>query len=168
LDEIKKMIYVSGWHSVLMQQSMNHNKVIVIDQGAIFKMAMLHGFGPPRLKSQSFDKWWNQAFTQWACVLDVVIWLNAPDETLIERIQTRNKEHKLQNSSSQAAWSFLAKYRSSLASVISKLSAHNKLRILNFDTHCQSFTNLKSEVFDELSTYMKDCNPYSFDAFVGH
>ncbi len=150
MDEIKKMIYVSGWHSVLMQQSVGHNKVIVNDQGAIFKMAMLHEFGPPRLRSQRFDKWWNQAFAQWACVLDVVIWLNAPDEILIERIQTRNKEHKLQDSSSQAACSFLAKYRCSLSSVISKLSAKNRLRILNFDTHCQSFKNLTSEVFDEM------------------
>ncbi len=129
-------------------------------------MAMLHGFGPPRLKSQSFDKWWNQALTRWASVVDVAIWLNAPDETLIERIQTRNKEHRLQDSSLQATWNYLEKYRSSLSSVILKLSAYNRLRILNFDTHCQSFTNLKSEVFDELSTYMTDCNPYSFDAFV--
>ena len=77
-DEIKKLAYLAGWHRVLKRQGDDANAVIVVDQGAIFKLATLYGFGPEWLRGKRFEKRWGRLFDQWSAVLQMVVFLEAP------------------------------------------------------------------------------------------
>jgi len=72
---------------------------------------------------------------QWARTLDMIIWLDAPDSVLMERINNRAQRHHVKAKSEQEAFQFLARYRSSYEQVLVKLTANGRPRLLQFDTN---------------------------------
>ena len=136
--EVKRMITLQGWHGVLQRQAAGNDVAIILDQGPIFKLTNLHGFGPEWFRRQRFESWWNRMFRRWASVLDAVIWLDAPRDVLIERIHSRGTWHSLQGKSAAATEDFLSTYHKSSQHVISRLLTNNQFDVLRFDTSRQS------------------------------
>lgn len=145
-DEIKAMVYLRAWPRVLRQQATNNGTTILLDHGPIFKLATLHAFGPERLKSQGFEKWWTRMLKQWAYTLDMVIWLDAPDALLVERINTRSKWHVVKGESEQEAYEFLARYRASYEQIRAELAAYGRPTLLQFDTNQASIEQIVDKV----------------------
>ncbi|MGH7792928.1 MAG: AAA family ATPase, partial [Thermodesulfobacteriota bacterium] len=110
-DEMKAMVYLKRWPRVLRQQAMHGDTTILLDHGPIFKLATLNAFGPERLKTLAFEHWWHSVFEQWASTLDIVVWLNAPDKILVERINGRNQRHAVKGKSEREAHQFLLRYQ---------------------------------------------------------
>jgi shikimate kinase len=133
-DEIKAMVYLRGWPHVLRQPATNSETTILVDHGPVFKLATLDAFGPERLKRQCFEKWWHTTFKQWASTLDLIIWLDAPDTILVERINARSQRHAVKGKSELEAYSFLARYRISYDQILAKLTADGGPALLQFDT----------------------------------
>ena len=144
--EIKAMAYLKGWPRVLRQQASNDGTVILLDHGPVFKLATLNAFGPERLKSQGFEQWWHSMFEQWAFTLDMVIWLDAPDTNLLERINTRSKRHVVKGKSELEASKFLARYRASYERILANLTAYGGPTLLQFDTNQASIEQIADEV----------------------
>ena len=149
-DEIKAMVYLRGWPRVLRQQASSNGTVILLDHGPVFKLATLLAFGPERLSCEGFEKWWNDMFKQWAFTLDMVIWLDASDENLVERINTRSQHHAIKGKSEREASEFLTRYRTSYEQILEKLTAYGRPTVLQFDTGRASI----EQIADELSIYL--------------
>ena len=145
-DEIKAIVYLRGWPRVLRQQASNNSTVILLDHGPVFKLATLLAFGPERLKSEGFEKWWNNMFKQWAFTLDMVIWLDASDTDLVERINTRSQRHAVKGKSELEAHKFLTRYRKSYNQILAKLIADGRPTLLKFDTSQASIERIVDEV----------------------
>ena len=145
-DEIKAMVYLNGWHRVLRQQVSNNGTVVFLDHGPVFKLATLLAFGPDKLRSQDFEKWWHSMFEQWASTLNMVIWLDAPDALLVERINTRSQRHAVKGKSEREAYEFLARYRTSYKQILAKLTAYRGLTLLQFDTSQATIEQIADEV----------------------
>jgi shikimate kinase len=145
-DEIKALGYLTGWPRVLRQEATNNRTAILLDHGPVFKLATLNAFGPDRLRSQAFEKWWHTMFVQWASVLDLVIWLDAPDTVLAERINRRRQRHAVKGKSEREASRFLAHYRASYEQILAKLTAYGGPRLLQFDTSQVSIEQIVDEV----------------------
>src|SRR5688500_18651010 len=90
--ELKDIAYLKGWPDLLRRRSSNTGKVILLDQGPVFRMATLHEFGPESLRSEASKTWWLHLYEQWASTLDILIWLDTSDSILMERINTRTKK----------------------------------------------------------------------------
>jgi shikimate kinase len=144
--EIAWMTILKGWHHVLGRQVSNDGTVIVLDQGPVFMLAKLHSFGPESLKSSSAEKWWSGTYNQWAATLDMVIWFDASDTLLLERIRARNCWHRVKEKSEQEAFKFLARYRRSYEQIISALTANGGPRILCFNTDQESLSQIVDKV----------------------
>lgn len=141
------MAVVKGWHRVLGRQASNNGTVIVLDQGPVFKLAWLHELGHGSLKSQAFERWWDSTLKQWATLLDVVIWLDAPDTILLERIDARDKVHLVKGKSEQDAFEFLARCRTAYEHVISMLMANSDAPgVLCFNTARESLDQIVDNV----------------------
>jgi len=145
-EEIKAMVYLKAWPRVLKQEATHSATVILLDHGPIFKLATLNAFGPERLKCQDFEQWWDGMFKQWAFTLDMVIWLDAADTNLVERINTRSQRHAVKGESEQEAARFLARYRTSYEQIMAKLRAYGGPRLLQFDTSQTSIDQIVDEV----------------------
>ncbi|HKZ80694.1 MAG TPA: hypothetical protein VJ124_20635 [Pyrinomonadaceae bacterium] len=145
-DEIKAMVYLKGWPRVLRRLAPNHGTLILLDHGPIFKLATLNAFGPARLKSQGFEQWWRSMFEQWAFTLDMVIWLDAPTNILVERINGRNQRHAVKGKSELEVHKFLMRYQTSYEQTLAKLTAYGRLTLLRFDTSQASIEQIVDEV----------------------
>ncbi len=140
------MVYLQAWHHVLERQVSNNGTVIVLDQGPVFKLAWLYELGRESLKSQNFERWWDSMLKQWATIMDMVVWLDAPDVVLLERIHTRNCWHIVKGKSGQEAYEFLARYRTSYEHIITRLTANRGPTLLRFDTHQKSVDQIVDKV----------------------
>jgi broad-specificity NMP kinase len=133
--EIVWLVTLNGWHRVLARQVFRNDTVILLDQGPVFLLAWFCRFGPECLKSPSAKTWWDVMYQQWANVLDMVIWLDAADMTLVERIRARNVWHGVKEKTDPDACEFLARWRAAHKHVLSALTAEaNGPKVLHLDT----------------------------------
>lgn len=144
------MITLEGWHRVLNRQAQTNHSAIILDQGPIFKLANLYGFGPDWLKSANFAHWWDRMFAKWAAVLNMVVWLDAPRDTLVQRIRSRGSWHAVQEQSAIDAENFLSTYQASCEHVVSRLLANSPFQVLRFDSSRESPPQIASEVLAAL------------------
>ena len=150
-DEIKAMAYLKAWPHVLREQAQQGGIAVLLDHGPVFKLATLHAFGPERLQSRGFAPWWHRTFEQWAFTLDVVIWLNAPDKVLVQRIDARQQQHTVKGKSEREAYDFFLRYGSSYEYILRKLAtyggaAYGGPTLLQFDTNQASIAQIVDEV----------------------
>jgi len=145
-DEMKAMVYLKAWPQVLREEAMDNGTAILLDHGPIFKLTTLNAFGPPWLKSQGFEPWWRSSFEQWASTLDMVIWLNAPANILVERINARNQRHAVKAKAEREAYDFLLRYGSSYEQILEKLAAYGGPTLLQFDTNQASIEQIVDKV----------------------
>ena len=150
-DEIKKMVYLKGWSHVLRRQASNNGTVTVLDHGPVFQLSHLHAFGPQKINSQSFIEWWNRMLKQWAAIMYMLIWLDAPNVVLLERINKRNRWHIIKGKPREEAYECLKRYRTSYEQIITRLTASGGPTILRFDTHQKSVDQIVDEVLAAFS-----------------
>jgi shikimate kinase len=133
--EIRSMITLNGWHRLFRTNAVTNDRLRFLDQAAVFMMAELHEFGPESLRSTGAHKWWSRVHRKWAKALDLVIWLDASDAILRERIQSRRRWHVMKNRPAAEVVEFLARYRHGYEQAVSALTAYNPgLRVLRIDT----------------------------------
>lgn len=145
-DEIKALAYLMSWPNVLRRQASKGHAIILLEHGPIFKLAMLDAFGPAWFRSKDNARWWDAMYELWAETLDMVIWLEAPQSLLVERINGREQRHLVKGESREYARRFLALYRASYAKVLAKTSPSGKVGLRQFDTYQTSV----GRVVDEL------------------
>jgi hypothetical protein len=133
--EMAWLVTLNGWHRLLARQEFRNDTVIVLDQGPVFMLAWFSGFGPESFRSPSTKPWWDTMYKQWADVLDMVIWLDAPDMTLIERIRARDVWHGVKVKTDRDACEFLARWRAAHEHVLSALTSQaNGPKVLDLNT----------------------------------
>ena len=103
--------------------------IYVFDQGPIFYLTrriLMH----PRL-----GDWRTQALAAWASALDLVVWLDASDAVLAERINAREAAHRLKGTAVDDAVQELSRARSVLRELVEELEAAcDRPEILRYDT----------------------------------
>ncbi|MGH8685518.1 MAG: hypothetical protein ACREUM_09245, partial [Nitrosospira sp.] len=130
--QINRMIRLKAAHQILKRQTSNSTSIIVLDQGPVYTLTTL--FEDEKAKGQRFDAWWNSTLSEWATMLDMVIWLDAPEEVLLERIRTRDKWHLIKEKSDQEARDFLVRFRTLCKGVIDKLTESSGTKVVSYDT----------------------------------
>jgi shikimate kinase len=150
-DEVKLIVRLSALHQLLGRESSKNYRTLLLDEGTIFALVKLLAFGD-NLKSNGngrsnpLDAWTQSLLNRWARRLDAVIWLDAPDEVLAERIRTRGKAHRVKDKSDEEIYEFLARYRDSYERVISELNARHGLKVIRFSTEHQSLEEMADQI----------------------
>jgi len=111
-----------------------HAELVLFDQGPLFQLWRLMASryaGPCRRTGES---WWNVTLRRWAAKLDKVIWLDAPNAVLLQRILARQKRHRLQNKPESEAVRVLRAHRQRYRQLISSWIECGGSRPLPFDT----------------------------------
>ena len=132
------MMYLKAWLHVLGQQASNNDRVTILDHGPIYLLAQLREFGPEITTSQLFKRWWANLLNQWTATLDILIWLDAPDVILLERIRARERRHTIKEKCEQEAYEYLTHYRTSLEQIIAESVTDRQVTLLRFDTNQES------------------------------
>src|SRR5687767_12221709 len=154
-EEIKYVVYLKGWPQVLGQQAAQGGEAILLDHGPVFKLATLNAFGPEYLQTEKAEPWWNTMFKQWASTVDIVIWLDAPDSVLEQRINSRNQRHAVKGKTETEVLQFLARYRISYEEILSKLMTDRRPALFQFDTSQTTIEQVADEVRLTIASRLK-------------
>ncbi len=114
---------------------------LVFDQGPLYTLSQ------PLLRDQRLSAFRRAELDRWRARLDVVVWLDAPDATLAERIDTRAKAHRYKGAAEAEVIAGLAADRAVYAEVLDRLEAGNGgPSVLRFDTSRQSAGEIATAV----------------------
>jgi deoxyadenosine/deoxycytidine kinase len=128
------MVILKGWHRVFSQKKLQKS-ILILDEGPIFHMALLQIYGSESLNNPSAQVWWGQMYKRWSKMLDMVVFLDAPDSTLIERIRAREKPHGVKIKGNDYAIKYLTDLREKYDYLLCKLTSEEpNLKVLRFDT----------------------------------
>jgi hypothetical protein len=120
--------------------------VTVYDQGPVFMLTRLHACGFDHITAGNVRRWWDATLGRWASILDTVIYLDAPESVLVQRIRTRAKWHLTKDRSESEAYEFLRTFRRTSRLILSRLG----VRVLEFDTSQHPVTAIVPGLLQEM------------------
>jgi len=138
--EMVGMVILNGWYRVLRRQTFISNKIYVLDKGPLMILAQLRIFGPNCINNnESAEKWWYYIYKQWASTLDLIIWLDATDAILLDRVRKRRKWHSIKGQTDDQAFALNARFRSEYEQLISLFTAGaDSPKVIEYDTGLDS------------------------------
>lgn len=134
VEELRRMSYVKAWHRLISQSTAPEGTITILDHGPIFMLGMVQEFGPVLVNSRDFARWSESAIAAWSDALGLVLWLDAPNATLVQRIGLRDHHHIVKGKPFLQACDFLERCRRSFGRILSEIEALGHLKILHFDT----------------------------------
>jgi len=140
------MAYLKAGLHILEQQASNDGVVTVLDHGPIYRLAFLRALGPEITASQPYKRWWASLLNQWTAAIDIVIWLDAPNGILLERIRDRIQPHTVKKKCDQEAFEFLIHYRTFLEQIIAEAVTDRQVTLLRFDTGQESVEQMVDKI----------------------
>jgi hypothetical protein len=132
--EIGQMIRLGALRRVVEDEAARH-RVILLDEGPVFALSWLDVFF-----SRNGDRvpaaWRRQVVAEWAALLDVVVFIDASDITLADRIRTREKPHLVKGLPDEEIFGFSAGFRRAFERAIAELAqaGHIVVDTLKTDT----------------------------------
>ncbi len=149
--ELAWMAILNGWPDLLKKKKPDECPLLLLDQGPVFLLSVLSGFGPPALSQASFQGWWRARYQRWAQALDLLIWLDAADEVLIQRIRGRASDHLIKDQPEPEMHEFLTRFRSLYENTVDHLTAANpSLQVLRLNSGQSPVGELVGQVINHL------------------
>lgn len=149
--ELKLVIYVMEWSRWLDRRPEFRTSVTYIDQGPVYALARLGHADPPLPGTQVGDAWWSAVVGQWAECLDAVIWTDAPNDVLWNRVSTRTQHHEIKGRSKAEGLAFIDCYRTSYEVVLSALEQRGGPVVFRYDTGSWSTEDIVSDLVKKLA-----------------
>ena len=131
--ELRSLNYVVGWAEGV-ERGAAGGGLVVFDHGPIFRLARLRAFGPHLVESAGYRRWERAAIERWARLLDAIVWLEAPDVLLAERIDARAEHHRMKGGEAGETRRFLDRYRAVYAALLAELTAAGAPEPIRVDT----------------------------------
>lgn len=150
LNEFFWMVFLNGWHRQLTRRGPDRG-ITILDQGPIYMLSMMIVYREGQMAIPFYRKWWKKILEMWGPVLEGVIWLDASDNVLAGRINTRGTDHIIKGASSSSTRDFLERRRVALNQAITMLKADRRTpAAICFDTGQQSLNEIVDKVYDSL------------------
>lgn len=134
-EELKFALYASSWDRYLRDTApTGADRLVILDQGPVFALARLLWGDSRMVSTRRFDSWIDTTLRRWASALDAILWLDAPDEVLLARIDRRAQGHEVKGVAAEQARQVLGRHRAAYARVRHTLEAIGSPRIVDIDT----------------------------------
>ncbi|MGH7519976.1 MAG: hypothetical protein ACREMI_01725 [Gemmatimonadales bacterium] len=118
--EIAQMIRLGALRQVVEAEATRH-RVIILDEGPVFALSWLDMFFA-KSGDQVPAAWRHRVIEDWAKLLDVVVFIDATDITLANRIRIRDKPHIVKDLSDAEIFGFAAGFRRAFEHAIEELA----------------------------------------------
>jgi hypothetical protein len=132
--DLKRIVYLRTLQRAVMAETRIRHRVVVLDEGAAYMLARIRVYGGAKIPSSGFLGWWSSATSEWARILGLLVWLDASDDVLADRLRRRPQHHRMQGADDRHIRQFLASYRAAYAEVLSAFASVPGLVVLKFRT----------------------------------
>jgi broad-specificity NMP kinase len=146
-DDLKLIIQYHALLRLIAKETAHGHTALLLDEGSVFALAKLQAFGP---RLQGIDPgWMDSLIIKLAPALNAVIWLDAPDSVLAQRIRQRDKSHRMKDKSDAEISKHLSQYRGAFENVVAQLASRNGLKILKYSTAEMPLDEIANRVMAE-------------------
>ena len=146
-DDLKLVIQHNALLRLISREGAKGYRALLMDEGNVFALAKLRAFGSDVMEQNEGGSMQNLV-NKVVPTLDAVIWLDAPDRVLAQRIRERNKEHRMKDKSDAEIKEHLSLYRNSFEGVVNDLRKRNgsSLQVFRFSTDQQPLEQIAESV----------------------
>ena len=145
--EGKALGLLEGWRRPV-GAAARAGRTVLMDQGPVFRLAVLSEMGPPLTRSRAFDRRLDGWSAAWGRLLDLIILLTASDEVLLRRIRTRPQDHAVKQWADEPALERVRRYEAAIGSVVEGMAAQYGVEVLRLDSSTTSPSALADAVQD--------------------
>jgi hypothetical protein len=146
-EELRQLARLSILPAVLRTPRLRRADVVVLDEGPVFILARLLALGrPTALRDPILVHRQEAAVRHWRDALDLIVWLDAPDEVLADRIRRRGQSHVVKYAEPAAVLSFLRGFRTAFDRVLDSLTSSRGVARLSLDTHTRPVSQLTASL----------------------
>jgi hypothetical protein len=149
-DETRHMVRLRTLERALRAAASN-DEVLVFDEGPIFALAWLRGFGHETLRQQPSAEWWRATLQGWASVMDMVVILDAPDQLLANRIRTRPHPHEVKEYPDPEIARWVARFRQALDWVLTEMARYGGPPVVRLSSQGEPAERIAERIVQELS-----------------
>jgi AAA domain len=149
-DEARHIVRLRTLHRAL-AESERRVDVLIFDEGPIFALAWLRGFGHETFRSDSSAGWWHTVLLEWAAVMDAVVVLDAPDSVLAQRIRTRPVSHEVKGFPDPEVSLWMARFRTALDWVLAEMTRLGGPVVLRLSTAEEPSERLVEQLLEGLN-----------------
>jgi thymidylate kinase len=147
-DNARHIARLEGLDAVVSAPQVGSDTVLALSEGPVFLLTRLFLAAEQSPTTSSwFRRLWDDAVARWSRRLDLVVWLDAPDAVLVNRIRSRAKAHRMKAAGEDTTRQFLTDYRRGYHRV---LCACPPARHLRLDSANSSPEQLADEILAEL------------------
>ena len=146
--EMKRMLRVRTLYRMAQESTLDGT--LLFDEGPVYMLARILMFGADNTRSATFEQWWRRTIAEWAETLDVVVWLDAPDDVLATRLHTRAQPHPLQGAPDRAVTAFFRSYRDAFTRVLDELLSGGRPRLWTISTAAATPSSAARALLDRL------------------
>jgi thymidylate kinase len=132
---MRQLVRLRTLHPALAREAKSGNRAIILDEGPLFSLTRLSIFQKADVGHGALAREWRAELARWTTELDVVVWLDAPDHVLSERIRSRDKDHMVKDATEQEVTEFLGRYRSAYEGLLDRVRAAGRVRVVKIQTH---------------------------------
>lgn len=143
--DVKLLAYVTGWHRVVRGPDHRHGMTI-FDQGPLYALVRLRAQARGVMRSAAFARWWDGSLERWSRELSAVVYLDADDDVLLERIGGRAQAHTTKGQPVETARAFLERYRALFEETLGRLDRPGGPEILRLDTGASTADRIAAEL----------------------
>jgi len=149
-DETRHMVRLRTLQRALRRPAPPSPAVVVFDEGPIFALAWLRGFGHEALRQQPSAAWWAMALREWAAAMDAVIVLDAPDHLLAARIRARAHPHEVKEFPDIEIACWMARFRQALEWVLTEMTRHGGPAVVRLSSQNEPVERIAARVVQQL------------------
>lgn len=150
-DSLRSMVYLEHWLRAWRDPAASARGIVMYDHGPLFRLGTLWTWGPPR--TARFVEWWETMRSAWAERLSLVIWLDAPNRVLLDRIRRRDRWHPCRELPDPQASAWLSAYRSALRRALEPSGAASRSDLMTFDTEAAGTEAIAAAVAPRLGSH---------------
>jgi GTPase SAR1 family protein len=148
--ETRHMVRLRTLQRALRRPAPNSNEVLVFDEGPVFALAWLRGFGHAALRQQASAEWWRRALRDWASLVDAVVVLDAPDHLLAARIRARPHPHEVKEYPDGEIIQWMARFRQALEWVLTEMAGHGGPAVVRLSSQDEPADRIAEKVVSQL------------------
>ena len=148
--ETMHMVRLRALHRALRRPAPTGTVALIFDEGPIFVLAWLRGFGHEALRQQPSAEWWKTALREWASVMDAVVVLDAPDHLLAARIRARAHPHEVKEFSDPEIARWMAQFRQALEWVLTEMARHGGPSVVRLSSRDEPADRIAEKVVQQL------------------
>jgi MoxR-like ATPase len=149
-DTLRSMVYLESWLLDRSRSEPGDTLPTLYDHGPFFRLATLQTFGPQG--GEGLRRWWKSMRQAWSETMTLVVWLDAPDDLLLERIRARDRNHACKHMGDDEARAWLARYRAGFESALAVIEKHRPAEVVRYDTSVQRANEIADSLLELLES----------------